>query len=226
MYPTRTQLEAIFDKYNRLCFGGSLVRPPIHLNRRKRSMGLTVVRTDTRTGRKSIHIEISVLNDLPESEYIDTMVHEMIHYYIFSNNLKDDATHGSIFRKIMARINRECAVKVTLNYKATDDELLKPGPNWRHFCIAKLRSGEQAILVVGPSKLFDFWHGLKTCFPEIIELRWYISRLRLLDAYPLARTPKLYKITPDRLEALLANAQKLENDGKVIRVKHSPETKI
>lgn len=126
MRPSVTELQQMFDYYNDLCFGGKLVRPEIRLNRRKRSMGLTVVRTDCLTQRKSIHIEVSVLNDLPREEYIDTLVHEMIHYHIFSSNLEDDATHGSLFRSIMGRINTECGVKVTLRYKASDEDLLLP----------------------------------------------------------------------------------------------------
>ena len=219
MRPSVIELQQMFDQYNDICFEGKLVRPEIRLNRRKRSMGLTVVRTDRMTRRKSIHIEISVLNDLPREEYIDTLVHEMIHYYIFSNNLKDNATHGRLFCSIMERINRECGVKVTVRYKASEEDLMLPGPHWRHFCVARLRDGRTAISVVGVSKLFEFWDGLRTFFPDIIELKWYVSRIRALDSYPLARTPKLYKIDQDRLALYLQHSFELENTGKSIRMK-------
>lgn len=221
MRPTVAELERMFDYYNDVCFEGKLLRPEIRLNRRKRSMGLTVLRTDPVTHRRSVHIEISVLNDLPREEYADTLVHEMIHYHIFSNNLKDDATHGTLFRKIMQRINTRCGVKVTLRYKASDDELLMPGLNWRHFCVARLRDGRMAISVVGVSKLFWFWDGLKQAFPDIVDLRWYVSRIRAMDMYPLSRTPKLYKIEPDRLALYLRHSYELENTGKSIRIKKS-----
>ena len=80
-------LEYIIDRfnyYNQLCFDGKLVMPPIKLNTRYAEMGVTKSEFVWDENEKSYHvrysIEISIRRDLPEYEYTDTLVHEMIHY--------------------------------------------------------------------------------------------------------------------------------------------------
>lgn len=43
--------------------------------------------------------------DMTVKEIDDTLVHEMIHQYIFQNNLPDSSTHGRLFKDFMQRIN-------------------------------------------------------------------------------------------------------------------------
>ena len=84
MRPTLDYIIEKFDYYNQLCFDGKLQRPPIFLNTRYSTMGQTggmgEIDKDGKLHWSELRIEISVRRDLPEYEYIDTLVHEMIHY--------------------------------------------------------------------------------------------------------------------------------------------------
>lgn len=43
--------------------------------------------------------------DMTVKEIDDTLVHEMIHQYIFQNDLPDSSTHDRLFKDFMQRIN-------------------------------------------------------------------------------------------------------------------------
>lgn len=43
--------------------------------------------------------------DMSEREIDDTLVHEMIHQYMYQNSLPDTSTHGKLFKDFMRRIN-------------------------------------------------------------------------------------------------------------------------
>ncbi len=44
-------------------------------------------------------------SDLTKKEIDDTLVHEMIHQYIYQNGIKDSSAHGKVFKKFIERIN-------------------------------------------------------------------------------------------------------------------------
>ena len=41
--------------------------------------------------------------DLPEQEIEDIIIHEMIHYHIAYNGIKDTSTHGRVFMNKISR---------------------------------------------------------------------------------------------------------------------------
>lgn len=63
--------------------------------------------------------------DMSVKEIDDTLVHEMVHQYIFQNNLPDTSTHGEIFRDFMQRIN--AAFPDELNITVTGEARLLKG---------------------------------------------------------------------------------------------------
>ena len=52
----------------------------------------------------------------------DTIIHEMIHYHILSNQLQDTSAHGKLFRKMMDDINARFGRNVTISHKPTEEE--------------------------------------------------------------------------------------------------------
>ena len=67
-------------------------------------------------------LRINTRFDLPEELIQDTILHEMIHYYIAVNHLRDTSSHGRLFRQEMKRINNEANRHITISYKM--DKLL------------------------------------------------------------------------------------------------------
>ena len=117
MRPTLQYIEDKFDYYNHLCFDGLLPRPVFKLTQRPTKVGCTNIKLVQINGKyvKQVTLEFSIRYDLPESEYIDTIVHEMIHYYISINNMNDDSPHGTVFRSMMNDISAEKISEITIS---------------------------------------------------------------------------------------------------------------
>ena len=128
MIPTIDYIQSCFDEYNARFFGGSLPPIPIRLSHARTFLGkVTFVRHRTwlfgPTRNENFVLRINTRIDLPESLVQDTILHEMIHYYIAINQLRDTSTHGRLFRQLMARINAEGNRHITISYKLTKDQL-------------------------------------------------------------------------------------------------------
>lgn len=221
MRPTLQYILDKFDYYNHLCFDGQLQRPPIRLNTRYGSMGLTrgkrQIGPDGSTFWTDLSIEISVRRDLPEIEYIDTLVHEMIHYYIFSNNLQDDSPHGTLFRQKMEEITRRHGIRITLAFDPSEEEMVKTVTRYRYVCVAEMDDDRTAFAVVARSKVFEFWQLI----PRIKGVRvvhWYASNRQIFEKFPVAVSPWLMMIDADKMHHYLTGAQELENTGTEVKV--------
>lgn len=57
--------------------------------------------------------------DLPEDVVKDTIIHEMIHYYIMSNQMQDTAPHGKLFIAKMQEINRKFNRNLAVTHRTT-----------------------------------------------------------------------------------------------------------
>lgn len=220
MRPTLTYFKERFDYYNQLCFDGSLERPIIKLSLRSTGLGVTQQRIErdangNETGRDAL-IEISVRHDLPEVEYIDTLVHEMIHYYIFMNKLQDNAAHGKLFMAKAQEITRKYGIKVTVNYELTDEEQVNARGRNRWVCVAHDDAGNTLMAVVARGKVFELWDAFEQA-PDLHDVRWWLSNREIFGTFPLVVSPQLYSVDPSQIESYLIDAQPLIKDGDVIR---------
>lgn len=224
MRPTLDYFIDRFDYYNQLCFDGKLKRPLISLNTRYSAMGLTKCEErasdDGKHREKHFRIEISVRRDLPEYEYIDTLVHEMIHYYIISNDLEDDSPHGTLFQKIMKDITDRHGIRVTINYDPSEEVMIATRTRNRFICVAETLDGHTYLAVVAKNKLFQFWDLIPT-MEGVTDVRWYVSDRQIFEIFPVAVSPQLFNIDAGLLHHYLTGAQELENDGRTIRVKRN-----
>ena len=122
MISTIPYIQSRFDEYNTRFFAGTL--PPIRI---KLSNARTFLGKVTFTRRRSwlfgplrnenFVLRINTRFDLPEDLICDTILHEMIHYYIAYNQLRDTSTHGKLFRSEMKRINAEGNRHITISYR-------------------------------------------------------------------------------------------------------------
>ena len=127
MIPTVEYLEERFDTFNRMCFEGALPRIPIKLSHARTFVGRLVYRPVRNwrgrvVRREDFVIRISTRFDLPEAEIEDTLIHEMIHYWIAWKDIPDSSTHGREFRRIMQEINTRHGRHLTISHKSTPEE--------------------------------------------------------------------------------------------------------
>lgn len=221
MRPNLPYFEDKFDYYNNLCFGGQLPRPIIKLSQRNSSVGCTHVGYRYRNGKleKDISLEFSIRNDFPEIEYIDTIVHEMIHYYIELNNIQDDSPHGTKFRSIMKDISEKYGIRITIEYNEDEEALIaRQTDRNRYVCVIENKDGTTSIGVVIRDKVFQYWELLQQ-HPDVSQVKWYISNRAIFEHFPARITPVFITIEPDKIQDYLFGASELERIDNVIKPK-------
>ena len=128
MIPTVPYIQSCFDEYNARFFDGSLPAIPIKLSHARTFLGkVTFMKRRPWLfwgdwQYSNFVLRINTRFDLPEELIQDTILHEMIHYYIAVNHLRDTSSHGRLFRQEMKRINAEANRHITISYKM--DKLL------------------------------------------------------------------------------------------------------
>ena len=128
MIPTVSHIQSRFYEYNVRFFGGTLPPVPIKLSHARTFLGkLTFTKHRSwlfgPTRYENFVLRINARIDLPEDLIEDTILHEMIHYYIAVNHLRDTSAHGRLFRHEMKRINAEGNRRITISYRFTKEQL-------------------------------------------------------------------------------------------------------
>ncbi|XP_037676835.1 sprT-like domain-containing protein Spartan isoform X1 [Choloepus didactylus] len=122
-------LQALFVQFNDRFFWGQLEAVEV-----KWSMRMTlcagVCSYEGSGGMCSIRLSEPLLKLRPRKDLIETLLHEMIHAYLFvTNNDKDREGHGPEFCKHMHRINRLTGANITV-YHTFHDEVDEYRRHW------------------------------------------------------------------------------------------------
>ena len=204
MRPTVEYLEERFDTFNGMCFEGALPRIPIRLSNARSFVGRLQYRPvrdwlGRIVRREDFVLRISTRFDLPEAEIEDTLIHEMIHYWIALEGIRDTSTHGKAFRAKMKEINGRHGRHLTISHKSTPEELDRDTCiRNHHVCVSRLADGRTAVTVAA-----------STCVPRIRRMLrwsptvrsgvWFVSRDPWFNRFPRCRTAKLFPVDPDEL---------------------------
>lgn len=213
-------MKRTFDWANREIFGGGLPEVELRLGSAGRVFGMfRHPRADAKGDFSRCSITLSTRFDVPEEEVTDTLIHEMIHLFIYAEGIADDGPHGRRFRHHMMKINREHGRHITVSGRCTD-KMLESDSRRKHrfFCLSRHRNGNTYITVCAQSCIFKI-HGLMSGWPVVEGFEWFVSTDPWFSRYPASRTPKLYRIAQEDMEKHVAAATKLVCDGKKIKVK-------
>lgn len=85
-------------------------------------------------GSCSISLSEPLLKLRPRKDLVETLLHEMIHAYLFITNNKDHRDrdgHGSEFCKHMYRINKEAGTKISIYHNFNEEVMLYKQHWWR-----------------------------------------------------------------------------------------------
>lgn len=107
-----------FDLFNDSYFNSELPRIEFKITKEKRRFGYFEYarRYDDMTNKcveVPIRIGISSYYDMPEKSFDETLIHEMIHYYISHKGIKDNNMHGHYFMRLAARISAVSGYEIT-----------------------------------------------------------------------------------------------------------------
>ncbi|XP_054432720.1 DNA-dependent metalloprotease SPRTN isoform X1 [Pteronotus mesoamericanus] len=122
-------LQALFVQFNDRFFWGQLEAVEVKWSRRM-TLCAGICSYEGRGGMCSIRLSEPLLKLRPRKDLVETLLHEMIHAYLFvTNNDKDREGHGPEFCKHMHRINRLTGANVTI-YHTFHDEVDEYRRHW------------------------------------------------------------------------------------------------
>lgn len=223
MKPTKEDIVRMFNVFNSQIFNNQLKPLPIHIGNTKSSLGsIRFKRHKKLFGKEEFYdftLHISIRFDLPQSEIEDVVIHEMIHYYILSRQIRDTSPHGKIFKQMMNAINAKYNRHITISKRTTKrnppiDKQIKI----HYICVATLNDGRIGLLVSARTRIFEMWRNISHLFP-ISKITWYISKDSYFNQFPKSIKPRLFIVDNSILTEHLQSAAELINDGQRIMFK-------
>lgn len=203
-----------FDNFNRQIFSGELPPIPVLLSSARTFLGrCEYKRKRNRQGKTVVYdfrLRISCRFQLKEEELEDIVIHEMIHYYIAINQLKDTSVHGTVFRRMMNEINQRHGRHVRISHKLRKedrtrlaDSTVKP----RIVAVVHFKDGRWGLKVL-PKKTNTVHHYCCQVerLAEVEDVRLYISSDPFFGRYPSSGALKVYWIDDAALEEHLNDA--------------------
>lgn len=155
MKPSTDYIVRKFQEFNAQMFDGKLTMPPIQLSRARSFVGQCVARKRRTLLRGTqlfdFRLKFSICFDLTEQEWEDTIIHEMIHYYIGVNGIKDTSAHGQVFRQMMETFNQRFGRKLTISHKSTPEQkelLYNAKKVWHVIALVHLVDGRKGLKVL------------------------------------------------------------------------------
>lgn len=122
-------LQALFVQFNDRFFWGQLEAVEVKWSRRM-TLCAGICTYEGRGGMCSVRLSEPLLKLRPRKDLVETLLHEMIHAYLFvTNNDKDREGHGPEFCKHMHRINRLTGANITV-YHTFHDEVDEYRRHW------------------------------------------------------------------------------------------------
>jgi hypothetical protein len=205
LIPSVEYLEERFDTFNEMCFGGALPRIPIKLSGARGFVGRLQYKPVRDWRGRVVRCEDFVLRiskrfDLPEAEVEDTLIHEMIHYWIAYTGVRDSSTHGRAFRAKMKEINASYGRHLTISHKSTPEELDRDTRvREHHVCVSRLADGRTAVTVAASTCVAKIRRMLRWS-PTVRSSTWFESTDPWFNRFPRCRTAKLFPVDPEELE--------------------------
>lgn len=199
MQITGSWMEERFSLFNKQFFGGKLPLPRLCVSYARTRLGTMSYKCRREQGRPvfcDYTIRLSNYYDMPEKELEDVLLHEMIHYHIALNKIRDTSAHGVMFRKTMERINargHNITVSKNMNERAAAMAARQPA---RHY-VSKLyivlamatSRGKYLLSVVNPRYVKSLEDELNKT-KEIVEHSWFVSGDAYFQPFSSVRSPR------------------------------------
>ena len=127
-----TTMSQMFRECNKKYFNGSLPSPKYGLMNKLNILARFECNKNKK-GEKPIkwqEIKFSDCYDFPENVFRNLMVHELIHYYIAWNGIKDNKDHGKKFMRIANELNTKYNLNVTKKVDASSFPRTEKAPKY------------------------------------------------------------------------------------------------
>ena len=215
MKPTLQYVQDKFREYNQQFFNGKLPELPIELSDAKGFIGVCrYKKRKLENGSVELYdfrLSINTRIDLPEDEIEDTIIHEMIHYFIGINRLEDSSSHGPMFQHLMKSINEKYGRHITISHRGTKEEAeqaIDSRPRWHVIAVVTYFSGRQGIKVLPRvvERILAYNKGVKSA-PGVARVEFFMSNDPFFNRFPNSAALNVYTVDKDDLKTHLKDAK-------------------
>lgn len=219
-------LKARFEEFNRLVFAGRLPMPLLTLC--DATSFVAQYKSKLRElpgGHKEPcghQIRFSTAFNLDEREMEDTLVHEMIHYFIAYNGLRDRTAHGPLFKALMQAVNEAHGRNISISHRTSASELGKAREvkkKWHVVAILHFTSGQLGVKVLPRviPKIIDYYKGISAA-SNIAKVELFLHNDPFFNRFPTSVGRRCQAISEEERKLHLAGAHILEvNGGKLVQ---------
>ena len=181
MIITIPEIEKQFEKWNGILFKNELPKPHFELMQTKSLLGQFCPRKVM--GEYTYKIRISIFYDCPFERYVDTIVHEMLHYYIKYKGIKDTSSHGRVWKQMAQDISRKYGLNISRTNpagggasEAIIEKKNNKGKKFEYVFLCKMADGKYGASVAPVTKIhiltprFKNWKHVKSF--NIVRAPW------------------------------------------------------
>lgn len=218
MKPTLEYIKQKFEEYNRVMFDGQLPDIPIEIVNVKGYHGKCSYKTRIgEDGKKKCYdfkLSINERLDVSEEELQDTLIHEMLHYFIGYNQLDDVSAHGPVFLSMMNIINTKFNRNLTVSHKTTireAEQLVDTQRLWHIIATIETKDGRFGIKVLPKIivRVIDFVNKLQED-SNISSIELFMSDEPYFNRFPTSSSTKFQFVQQEEVMLNLNNARHIK----------------
>lgn len=194
-------LKEWFVRFNSSYFADAMPVPRLALSKartRLGSMSCQCHRTLFKRTYSHFTIRVSTCYDCTEREYQTVLLHEMIHYYITYNGIRDTSAHGREFHRLMNWLNREHGWNITVTSSVRGKALTEPSQTAKSRLVLAMTmcGGERYLSVVSP-RYAPVIDRQAQAARQIAQHRWFMSQDSYFSAFPTVRSLRARRVTKE-----------------------------
>ncbi len=225
MYATIPYIQQKFEEFNRLLFAGQLPMPRICLSDAKSFLGTCRFKRRRRADGKVENFDFSLrINrriEMTEAVLEDTIIHEMIHYYIAFNQLTDTSSHGTLFRGLMEGVNERFGRHLTISHHPTEEQrkqAVDTRKRWHVVAIVDFTDGRMGVKVLPRlvQRILHYYNRVSSLC-EVESVRLYLSSDSFFNRFPTSSALNVCFTDDAEVAAHLKEAEPLACDGKQVK---------
>lgn len=226
MKATIPYVQSKFREFNQQFFNGTLPDLPIELSDAKGFIGVCKYKKrkkeDGSIELYDFRLSINTRIDLPEEEIEDTIIHEMIHYFIGLNRLEDSSSHGPMFRHLMKTINEKYGRHITISHKGTKEEAeqaIDKRAKWHVIAVVTYFGGRKGIKVLPRiiERILAYNKGIGNV-SGVENVEFYLSNDPFFNRFPNSASLNVYEVAQEELDLHIKDAKKLTVTGDKVLV--------
>ena len=217
MIPNVEYVKEKFREFNVRMFDGKLPEPPIAITNAKTYFGVCAFRKHRKWNGKleysDFKIRISRRFDLPQEEIDDTIIHEMIHYWIGLFSPAGMPGHSPLFRKMMADINERFGRHISVSHrlsKEQQEQAIDNRPKKHIVARVVLKDGRTGIKVIPCMErhIRRYRRGMMAS-GKVSSIEFFQTTDPFFNRFPSSSAFKVYFLDPEIMALHIPDCDKL-----------------